>query len=261
MLVAAWNVNSIRARVDHVRQWLQANQPDALLLQETKVEDHAFPQAVFLDLGYTLTLYGQKTYNGVAIFTKGAVSDIQRGLPAPDFPAPYANHCRVLGVTYQGVRLYSVYAPNGKAPDDPAFQYKEHWYQRFGQYLQQRYTAQDAVLLGGDFNIAPQPQDVADPVAMARGCGFHPAERAWLEAFQARLGWVDSYRVHQPQGQAYSWWDYRENSLRRDRGMRIDQLWLTPALATRTTASGIDKAPRTWDKPSDHTVIWVRVGV
>ena len=263
MKIASWNVNSIRARHDHVLNWLKANRPEVLCLQETKVEDGQFPKAAFEDLGYTVTIYGQKAYNGVATLTLGPVTDIISAIAdLTTFEAPFNDHARVLGVTYNGVRIYSVYAPNGQEPGLPAFEFKQQWFTNFAQYLKAQHTPQDLVALGGDFNIAPLEIDVADPKRMAKACGFTPEERAWLRDWQQCLDLVDSYRKLQPEGNAYSWWDYRSKAFERGRGgMRIDQWWLTPALANKLTEVGIDTEERGKDKPSDHTVIWFEVDV
>jgi len=263
MKIASWNVNSIRARHDHVVNWLKTHNPDVLCLQETKVEDGQFPKAAFEDLGYTVTIYGQKAYNGVATLSRGPVSDIVSSIAdLTGFPPPFNDHARVLGVTYNGVRIYSVYAPNGQEPGAPAFEFKQQWFKNFAAYLKLHHTPDDLVALGGDFNIAPLEIDVADPKRMAKACGFTPEERAWLAEWQKCLDLVDSYRKLQPEGNAYSWWDYRSKAFERGRGgMRIDQWWVTPALASKLTSVGIDIDERGKDKPSDHTVIIVEVDV
>lgn len=263
MKIASWNVNSIRMREPHVLDWLRTDTPDVLCLQETKVQDDQFPREAFEALGYTVTIYGQKAYNGVATLTRGPVTQVTSAIAdLTSFTAPFNDHARVLGVTYQGVRIYTVYAPNGQEPGTPAFTFKEQWYKNFAAYLAQHHQPEDLVALGGDFNIAPLEIDVVDPQRMAKACGFTPEERRWLAAWQQGLKLVDSFRLLHPTGQAYSWWDYRSKAFERDRGgMRIDQWWLTPALAQKLTAAGIDTAERGKERPSDHTVIWVEVDV
>lgn len=251
--LASWNVNSVRARLDGVLAWLDHARPDVLCLQETKVENAQFPLQPFADLGYHIEIYGQKTFNGVAILSKLPLGDVRFGFgDGPDDPLDQPK--RLISATVAGVRVLNLYAPNGQTPDAEAFVFKQHWYARLRRYLETHHRPDEAVLLCGDFNIAPADLDVHDPDKLRGTCGFHPDEHTWLNQLMA-WGLVDPFRQQHPGEKAFSWWDYRENSFRRDKGMRIDYILTTPTLAGRCTATAIDRAPRGFEKPSDHTPV------
>ncbi|NLE85259.1 MAG: exodeoxyribonuclease III [Myxococcales bacterium] len=252
MRLASWNVNSIRARFELVVEWLREHQPDALCLQETKVADHEFPTETFQRLGYEVARCGQRTYNGVAILSRHPIEDVQVGLVGaePD------DDKRLIAGTVAGVRLLSAYVPNGKALDSPSYEEKLRWLERLRETLDRRYRPQQELLLCGDFNIARDERDVFEPERMQGQLFFSAAEHAALERVLA-FGLVDAFREVEPEGQHFSWWDYRAGAFRRNRGLRIDYAFLTEPLARRLAGCWMDKAARAKDKPSDHVPVVV----
>lgn len=252
MRLASWNVNSIRARFELVVEWLREHQPDALCLQETKVADHEFPTETFQRLGYEVARCGQRTYNGVAILSRHPIEDVQVGLVGaePD------DDKRLIAGTVAGVRLLSAYVPNGKALDSPSYEEKLRWLERLRETLDRRYRPQQELLLCGDFNIARDERDVFEPERMQGQLFFSAAEHAALERVLA-FGLVDAFREVEPEGQHFSWWDYRAGAFRRNRGLRIDYAFLTEPLARRLAGCWMDKAARAKEKPSDHVPVVV----
>lgn len=252
MRLASWNVNSIRARFELVVEWLREHQPDALCLQETKVADHEFQTETFQRLGYEVARCGQRTYNGVAILSRHPIEDVQVGLVGaePD------DDKRLIAGTVAGVRLLSAYVPNGKALDSPSYEEKLRWLERLRETLDRRYRPQQELLLCGDFNIARDERDVFEPERMQGQLFFSAAEHAALERVLA-FGLVDAFREVEPEGQHFSWWDYRAGAFRRNRGLRIDYAFLTEPLARRLAGCWMDKAARAKDKPSDHVPVVV----
>jgi len=254
MKVATWNVNSIRARLDHVLGWLADARPDVLCLQETKVADGDFPSDAFQRAGYAVAVSGQKSYNGVALASRAPLEAVTAGLH--DEPDPAEK--RLLRATVQGVRVCSVYVPNGQEVGSPAFAAKLRWLARLRETLLGEGVPDRPLLLCGDFNVAPDDRDVHDPEAHRGQLHFHPDEHRALADLLA-LGLVDLYRRHHPEGGRYSWWDYRMGAFRRNLGLRIDLVLGTPDLAARSAAADIDTAPRRLEKPSDHAPVIVEI--
>ena len=257
MRVASWNVNSVRSRLDQLTGWLARAAPDVLCMQETKVEDELFPHAALAEAGYHAVVFGQKTYNGVAIAAKLglAIDDVQKNL---DTDAPDAQR-RVIAATIEGVRIVDVYVPNGQAPGTPAFAYKLEWLDRLRGDLAARSTPEQPVLVCGDFNVALDPIDVYDPKRWEGSILFTLEERAALKKV---MGWglVDVFRqLHKDEPGHYSWWDYRMGAFRKNRGLRIDLALCTPALAARCSAASIDRRPRELERPSDHAPVIVEI--
>lgn len=248
--VATFNVNSVRARVPVLQRWLQAVQPDVVALQETKVEDSKFPLAEFEALGYDAVFHGQMKYNGVAILSRLPIDDTDAGFD-DDWPVD----CRVIRATVNDVTIINTYVPNGTAVGSEKFDYKLKWLEHFPRYIESFAGPQDRLLWMGDINIAPTPLDVYDPARFEGGVGFHPEERARLEAIK-QWGWHDCYRgFHQGSGH-YTYWDYFiPNVLKRNLGWRIDHVYSSPGLAGRCVSCEIDKEPREWERPSDHTPV------
>lgn len=247
MRIATWNVNSLRVRLDILIDWLRRDGPEVVCLQETKVTDDLFPVTALAEVGYQAVFTGQKTYNGVAILSRLPLTEVSTVLPE----APGEDEKRFIAATVQGVRVINVYVPNGQAVGSPKFQYKLAWLERLQSFLAAAYTMADAVLLCGDFNVAPEPRDVYD-VQQAEGeILFHPEERAAFARFLTR-GWQDSLRLHHPEGGLYSWWDYRAAAFRRNMGFRIDHILVTPPLAARCVEVTLERALRRLEKPSDH---------
>ncbi len=251
MKIAAWNVNSIRARLDRLVAWLAAAQPDVVCLQELKCEDEGFPAEEIRAAGYHFACHGQRTYNGVAILAKGEVTDVTRGMD-DGVEDPQA---RLVGGTVNGVRVFSVYAPNGQAVDSPAYVYKLEWYARLRRYLDARHRPDERLVLCGDWNVAPEPIDVHDPVAWEGQTLFSQKERDALANLCA-FGLRDVWRAKHPDEQKFSWWDYRMLGFPKNRGLRIDHLLATAPLAEKCREAEIDREMRKGKTPSDHAPVW-----
>ena len=250
MKIATWNVNSINARLPLVLKWLESAQPDVLCLQETKIIDAKFPRDEFAQLGYNIETFGQPTYNGVAIISRFPCQDVQRGFPGDDSTA----QSRLIAATVEGIRVVNIYLPNGQAIGSDKYIFKLDWMKRLRSFLDANCTQNNQVLLCGDFNVAPEDRDVHDPKAWEGSVLVSDAERAALEEVKA-WGFIDLFRLHNQEEKQFSWWDYRMMAFRRNMGLRIDHIWVTPKLATRSTSVLIDKEPRKWERPSDHTPV------
>lgn len=253
MKLATWNVNSLKVRLPHVIDWLQAHQPDALCLQETKTEDANFPIDALLEIGYYATFIGQKTYNGVAILSRIPLSDVV--LAIPDFADEQK---RVVAATLGDTRLICVYIPNGQSVDSDKYQYKLRWLEALTRWLKHEINAYPKLALLGDYNIAPEDRDVHDPAAWVGNILVSPAER---EAFRSieMLGLKDAFRLFDQAPESFTWWDYRMAGFRRNLGLRIDHILLSETLSKQCKSTIIDKAPRKLERPSDHTPVFVEI--
>jgi exodeoxyribonuclease-3 len=254
MKIASWNVNSLNVRLPHLQRWLDEARPDVVALQETKQEDTKFPEDALLELGYRSVFCGQKTYNGVAIvsrlpFTGECVNAI------PDFEDPQK---RVLAATVNGIRIVDLYVVNGEAVGSEKFAYKLRWLAAVRDWLQREIQQHPNLVVLGDFNIAPDDRDVHDPKRWHEKILCSTPEREALAALQD-LGLHDSFRMFEPDGGHYSWWDYRLAAFQRGWGLRIDLVLVSQALRARVIAAGIDPGPRSWERPSDHTPAWVEI--
>lgn len=229
--------------------WLRENQPDVVCLQETKQEDSKFPYAVFKDAGYHAVHIGQKTYNGVAILSRHALSDIQQNIP--DFDDEQQ---RIVAANVNGIRVVCAYVPNGQAVDSDKYHYKMRWLGALTDWLKAELVAHPKLMLLGDYNIAPADMDCHDPAAWVGQVLVSPPER---DAFQnlIALGLHDSFRLFEQPEKSFSWWDYRMMGFRRNFGMRIDHILVSDALKASCKAAYIDKAPRKLERPSDHTPV------
>jgi exodeoxyribonuclease-3 len=253
MKIATWNVNSVIARLPLVTKWLEAARPDVLCLQELKCVDEKFPAEQFAELGYNSTVFGQRTYNGVAILSLAEATDIQRGFPDDEEGA----QARLLAATVGGVRVVNVYVPNGQFVGSDKYRFKLEWMQRLRRFFDEAYSQNELALLCGDFNVAPEERDVHDPPSWEGHVLFSKRERAALEKIK-EWGFTDAFRLHTEETGHYSWWDYRQGSFRRDAGLRIDHIWVSQPLARMCKESWIDKEPRGWERPSDHTPVVAR---
>jgi len=249
MKIATWNVNSLRVRLPHVLQWLEAAQPDVLAIQETKTVDEQFPLAELEAAGYNAVFAGQKTYNGVAIVSKSLATDVVTDIPDLDDPQR-----RILAATIDGVRVVNLYVVNGAEVGSEKYAYKLDWLAKVTGWLQQQAALYPSLVVLGDFNIAPEDRDVHDPVAWGDAILCSPAERAALQAIQA-LGLSDTFRQFTQPDKSFSWWDYRGGGFRRNHGLRIDLILASKPLADACQSCVIDREPRTWEKPSDHTPV------
>jgi exodeoxyribonuclease-3 len=253
MRVASWNINSLRKRKERLLQWLRATSPDIVCLQETKCTDEQFPQAALRDAGYASVFHGQKSYNGVAILAKNEPREVRVGLCDEVEDA----QARVIGATIGEVRVVSVYAPNGQAVASPAYTYKMEWYRRLTNCLCERESATDRLLVCGDFNVAPEDIDVHDPALWRGAIMCSDAERAAFGELCA-IGLRDTLRLHHQEPGLFSWWDYRMLAFPKNRGLRIDAILAGSALASRCTASGVDREMRKGPEPSDHAPVWAQ---
>lgn len=248
--IATWNVNSLKARLGHLLDWLGAAQPDVVLLQETKMTDDAFPAMDIAAAGYKSVAAGQKTYNGVAVLSRQPIEIKATALPGD----PGDEQARYLEAVTCGVRVASIYLPNGNPVDSEKFPYKLAWMERLRAQARLLLETEEPFVLGGDYNIAPEDTDLHNPGAWAGDALCRPDSRAAFRRI-VHLGLTDAFRtIHREQ--AFSWWDYRAGAWGRDEGLRIDHLLLSPQAADRLHDAGIDRTPRGWEKPSDHTPVW-----
>jgi exodeoxyribonuclease III len=249
MQIATWNVNSLRVRLPHVLDWLKANPVDVLGLQELKLPDADFPHAAFAELGYRAVANGQKTYNGVALLARSELHD-----PCSDLPGFGDEQKRVIEATVSGVRVVSVYVPNGQAVGSDKYDYKLRWLSALRAHLAGLLQRHDQVAVVGDYNVAPADLDVHDPAAWHEQVLCSTPER---DAFRAllRLGFVDCYRLAAPEDPGFTWWDYRAAAFRRNLGLRIDHVLASAPLAADLKGCRVDAAPRRLERPSDHAPV------
>lgn len=255
MKIASWNVNSLNVRLPHLETWLGQSQPDIVALQETKLEDSRFPDTALVGLGYRSVFSGQKTYNGVAILSRAAAQDVQIGIPGFE-----DEQKRVIAATVDGVRVINLYVVNGQDVGTEKYAYKLRWLDAVHDWLRTELQAHPDLVVLGDFNIAPDERDVYDPAVWNdEHILTSTAERDALRRLYA-LGLHDAYRLHHDAGGEFSWWDYRQAGFRRNHGLRIDLTLVSDSLRARSAATGIDREPRTWERPSDHAPAWVDLG-
>jgi exodeoxyribonuclease III len=265
--IATWNVNSLKARLDKVRWWLDRARPDVLLMQETKLADTDVPADVFRDAGYALAHHGEGRWNGVAIASRcgleGVIANFGEPLKAPatadvgdDEPMAEA---RMVSAVCGGIRIVSLYAPNGRVVGSPFFEAKLLWFDRLAGWLAEAVRPGDALVMGGDLNVAPEDADVWDARACHGGTHVSPAERA---AFARLLAWglSDAYRLHHKEPERYTWWDYRAGNFHKNFGMRIDHLLVSAPVKERVVAAEIDREARKGKPvPSDHAPLVIDV--
>jgi len=249
MKIATWNVNSLKVRLPHVLDWLATTQADVLCLQETKMEEKAFPHGELGAAGYRAVHNGQKTYNGVAILARNALGEV-----ACDIPGFADEQKRVLAATVEGVRVVCAYMPNGQAVGADKYGYKLRWLAALADHLRGELQRFPKLVLLGDFNIAPDDRDVHDPEAWKDQILCSEPERAAFRRFVG-LGLADAFRLFEQPLKLYSWWDYRQMGFRLNRGLRIDHILLSAPLSAACTACSIDKAPRKLERPSDHAPV------
>lgn len=255
MKIATWNVNSIKARLPNVLEWLGEADPDVVCLQEIKCIDEAFPSEAFEDAGYNVAVHGQKTYNGVAILSKKPFDEVSPGLQG-DSKDEQARYLEAVIPSDSGpVRVVSIYLPNGNPVDTEKYPYKLNWIKRLEKKTQALLTTEDPFVLAGDYNVIPHDDDVYDPTAWADDALF------MLETKQAfrkllNLGLTDAFRTCHAAPNQYTYWDYQRGAWQKDHGVRIDHLLLSPQAADRLKGCQIDKKVRGRERPSDHVPIW-----
>ncbi len=249
MKIATWNVNSMKVRLPHVLEWLAANEPDVLVLQEIKQQTEAFPGEELTAAGYQSIANGQKTYNGVAIISRNQASDSVLELPSFD-----DSQRRVLAATIDGVRVVDLYIPNGSEVGSDKYTYKLKWLTALHTFLSDELARHEKLVVLGDFNIAPADADIHDPVKWGDAILASPAERAALQSI-LQLGLTDVFRNFEQPEKTFSWWDYRAAGFRRNAGLRIDLILTSDVMTAACTASYVDKEPRTWERPSDHAPV------
>jgi exodeoxyribonuclease III len=247
--LATWNINSLKVRLPHLLDWIGREHPDMVCLQETKTEDADFPAQELRQAGYQPLFTGQKAYNGVAILARAPAGDVVGAMPG------FADEQkRVLAATVDGVRVICVYVPNGESVDSEKYRYKLSWLAALQGWLLQEVKAHPRLALLGDYNIAPEERDVYDPRLWAGKVLFSEPERAAFRRL-LDLGLKDSFRLFEQPDRSFSWWDYRMNAFKRNRGLRIDHILLSEELARRARASRIDKSVRALERPSDHAPV------
>jgi exodeoxyribonuclease-3 len=256
MRIATWNVNSIKQRIESLSAWLKERQPDVVCLQETKCVDEAFPRLELEALGYNVAFHGQKTFNGVAILSRFRFEDVTPGLPGDDSD----DHARFIEATISAdrgvVRVASIYLPNGNPVSTDKYPYKLKWMDRLFKYAQERLKLEEELLLCGDYNVIPAPEDVYNPSAWLGDALFKPETREKFRALTG-LGLTDAVRATSDAPGLYSFWDYQAGAFQKNNGLRIDHILLSPRAADRLRGAGIDKHVRAWEKPSDHVPVWV----
>ena len=255
MRIASFNINGVKARLPRLLEWLEETRPAVACLQEVKSQDEGFPAAEFEKIGYRAIWHGQKGFNGVAILADGALPvEVQRGLPGD----PTDEHARYIEADVFGVRVACIYLPNGNPQPGPKFDYKLAWMERLRARMRELAAAELPCVVIGDFNVIPQDKDVWSPPAMAADALMQPESR---DAYARLLndGWTDALDLLNPQGGVWTFWDYQAGAWQRDHGFRIDHALLSPQLADRLQAAGVDKAHRGREKASDHAPMWVEV--
>jgi exodeoxyribonuclease-3 len=250
MKVASFNVNGLRARLPIVLDWLGRHQPDVLCLQETKVQDTEFPADALKNTGYEYAFKGQKSYNGVAVFSKEKIKNVQAG-----FNDEPNDASRLITVQTKKITIVNTYIPQGNMPESEQYQYKLKWFERLRKYFERDFKPSEPVVWLGDFNVAPEDIDVYDPVRLAGQVCFNPQVTDALKQV-CEWGFVDLFRLHCKEAEQYTFWDYRERgAFSRNLGWRLDHILATKPLAQKCTACYIDKEPRKEERPSDHTPI------
>ena len=249
--IATWNVNSVKARAEHLCRWLKEFKPDIALLQELKTVGDAFPHEQVEELGYNVAIKGQKTYNGVAILSKSPIEVERDELPGDKKD----DQARYLEAFTGGLRVASIYLPNGNPAPGEKYDYKLKWMERLYRHVVELLKTEDAIILGGDYNVIPTPGDVYEPSDWVDDALFRLDTRAaWRKIVY--LGMTDAFKAFHPEDGRYSFWDYQRGAWNRDHGLRIDHLLLSPQAADRLANADIDRKPRGWEKPSDHTPVW-----
>jgi exodeoxyribonuclease-3 len=260
MIIATWNVNSIKQRLDHLTAWLAERQPDVVCLQEIKCVDEAFPREPIEALGYNVATHGQKTFNGVALLSKRPYDEVTPRLAGEDTDEQARFLEAVISTPTGAVRVASLYLPNGNPPDTEKYPYKLRWMDRLIAHARARLALEEPFVLAGDYNVIPTEADVHDPRAWLGDALFLPATRAKYQAL-LHLGFTDAIRAVSDEPGLYTFWDYQAGAWQRNNGIRIDHLTLSPQAADRLVQAGIDRTMRAREKPSDHVPVWAELAL
>ena len=260
MLIATWNVNSIRTRLSQTIDWINKVNPDILCLQETKVMDDSFPVEPFEKLGYSVEIFGQKSYNGVAIISKIKAENVQKGFFGCSDSSQnidiFLDQKRLISAYINGIKIINVYVPNGSALGSDKFKYKINWLNCLASFLDEQEKQGDLICLMGDFNIAPSKLDIFDPDKYKGGIMASQLERSALNnVLKGRL--IDSFRIFEKNPGHWSWWDYRNNSYELNKGWRIDHIYISKELSSKLKSCVIDSSPRGNLRPSDHVPVMI----
>jgi len=260
MKIATWNINGVKARFETTLTWLKESSPDVVCLQEIKSVDENFPREAFEDAGYHVETHGQKGFNGVAILSKKPLEDVTRRLPGD----PDDEQARYIEATVStdvgAVRIACLYLPNGNPLGSEKFDYKLAWMQRLENRVQELLADEMPLVVAGDFNVIPMPEDAKRPDAWTNDALFQPESRTAFRRL-VNLGMTDAIRATTPEPETYTFWDYQAGAWQKNDGIRIDHLLLSPEAADRLEAAGIDKQTRGWEKPSDHVPVWIELAV
>ena len=253
-----WNVNSIKARLTNVTDWVRATKPDVVMLQEIKCTDAEFPRGPFEDLGYNVAHHGQKGFNGVALCSKLPLEDVTFALPGDDSDTQARFVEAVVSVGGGAVRVASLYLPNGNPIGSEKFAYKLSWMGRLEAWIEARLEGEEAFLLGGDYNVIPEPRDARFPDNWTADALYRPESRSGWRRL-VNLGLTDALRAASAAGGHYTFWDYQAGAWQKNNGIRIDHFLLSPQAADRLLSVAVDKRVRDWDKPSDHVPVIVEI--
>lgn len=265
MKIATWNINGVKARVSAMESWLREASPDIVCLQEIKSVDEGFPAERFEDLGYNVAVHGQKGFNGVGILSKQPIDEVIRGLPGDD-EDQQARYMEAVFSTAEGaLRVASLYLPNGNPLGDPPlssekFRYKLAWMARLTAQAEVLLGHEEVLVLAGDYNVIAQARDAKNPKAWLSDALFQPETRAAFEEL-VNLGFTDAVRACHPEDGIYTFWDYQAGAWRKNNGIRIDHMLLSPRAADRLQACDIDKHTREWERPSDHVPVWIELDI
>jgi exodeoxyribonuclease III len=258
MRIATWNINGVKARIDGLLTWLKETSPDLVCLQEIKSVDEGFPAADIEALGYNVAVHGQKGFNGVALLSKPPLEDIRRGLPGDDLDPQSRYIEAVVPFGAKIVRLGGLYLPNGNPLGTEKFHYKLAWMQRLEAHARDLLALEEPLILAGDYNVIPEPEDCKNPAAWSEDALYQPESRAAFRRL-LNLGLTDAIRSGHPGPGVYTFWDYQAGAFPKDNGIRIDHLLLSSQATDHLQASGIDRFTRAWEKPSDHVPVWIEL--
>lgn len=255
MKIATYNVNGVNGRLPVLLRWLEETKPDVACLQELKSPDEKFPIEAIKDAGYNAIWHGQKSWNGVAILARDRdIEEVSRGLPGD----PEDMHSRYIEAIVNDIHISCLYLPNGNPAPGPKFEYKLRWFERFTKHAKELYASGQPVILTGDYNVMPTELDVYKPERWVDDALFRPETRAAFQKLMSQ-GWTDAIRTLYPDEVVYTFWDYFRNAYGRNAGLRIDHFLLSPDVAKRLKAGGVDREVRGWEKTSDHAPVWIEI--